>query len=137
MNNKLLLFLALVPAFSFAEDISFKCNIKIVSDNSGSSQVSTEEVEHLYKYDDEKLSLKLDDEIKHYKCTKNNWVMDCNSWEKDDKTLYDDTISIGRKDLKFFRKQIIQMKDKDGSDIETRYEGQCRIVANHALYEKK
>jgi len=63
--------------------------------------------------------------------------MDCNSWEKDDKTLYDDTISIGRKDLKFFRKQIIQMKDKDGSDIETRYEGQCRIVANHALYEKK
>ena len=62
MNNKLLLFLALTPSFSFAEDISFKCNIKIVSDNSGSSQVSTEEVEHLYKYDDEKLSLKLDDE---------------------------------------------------------------------------
>ena len=62
MNNKLLLFLALIPAFSFAEDISFKFNIKIVSDNSGSSQVSTEEVEHLYKYDDEKLSLKLDDE---------------------------------------------------------------------------
>jgi hypothetical protein len=49
MNNKLLLFLALIPAFSFADDISFKCNIKIVSDNSGSSQVSTDEVEHLYK----------------------------------------------------------------------------------------
>ena len=128
--KKIVLYLLFIPLLAQSEEITFQCNTDFADGQGRYKNPSETELEYFYRYDDEKEVLYETNAQIHFACSKNNWVMSCTKMHKINNESVFDLIKIGRKDLNYNFKRVIDDENNNRLPDFMEWKGKCRIIEN-------